>query len=51
MNPKTVVEEVVEYSNTNAAELLRGILRHMNYQISETISTGSHTAKKMVFSS
>ena len=47
MNPKTVVvEEVVEYSNTNAAELLRGILRHMNYQISETISTGSHTARK-----
>ena len=47
MNPKTVVvEEVVEYSTTNAAELLRGILRHMNYEISETISTGSHTARK-----
>jgi site-specific DNA-cytosine methylase len=47
MNPKTVVvEEVVEYSTTNAAELLRGILRHMNYEISETVSIGSHTARK-----
>lgn len=47
MNPKTiVVEEVVEYSTTNASELLRGILRHMNYQISETVATGSHTARK-----
>lgn len=47
MNPKTVVvEEVVEYSTTNAAELLRGILKHMNYEISETISIGSHTARK-----
>lgn len=47
MNPKTVVvEEVVEYSTTNAAELLRGILKHMNYEISETISLGSHTARK-----
>lgn len=47
MNPKTVVvEEVVEYSTTNASELLRGILRHMNYEISETVSVGSHTARK-----
>ena len=47
MNPKSVlVEEVVEYSTTNASELLRAILKHMNYEISETVSVGSHTARK-----
>lgn len=47
MNPKVVcVEEVVEFSKTNASDLLRGILRHMNYSMTETVATGSNTARK-----
>ena len=47
MNVKTVViEEVVPYSVTNASHLLRGILKHMGYQLSETISSGTNTKRK-----
>lgn len=46
MNPKTVViEEVVEYSTTNASELLRGILKHMKYN-----NRYSYSKKTMVLS-
>lgn len=46
-NVKTVViEEVVPYSVTNASHLLRGILKHMGYQLSETISSGTNTKRK-----
>lgn len=47
MNVKTVViEEVVPYSLTNASQLLRGILKHMGYELSETVSTGTNTKRK-----
>lgn len=47
MNVKTVViEEVVPYSVTNASHLLRGILKHMGYELSETISSGTNTKRK-----
>lgn len=47
MNPKTVVvEEVVEYSESNASMMLRTILKQMGYQISETVSEGSNTKRK-----
>lgn len=47
INPRSIViEEVVEYSTTNAADMLRSILKQMNYEISETISIGSHTKRK-----
>lgn len=47
MNPKTiVVEEVVEYTSTQAYAMLKYILKVMNYNITETISEGSHTKRK-----
>lgn len=47
MNVRTVVvEEVEAFFQTNAADLLRGILRHMGYEISETFAMGSHTKRK-----
>lgn len=47
MNVKTVViEEVEAYSLTNASQLLRGILKHMGYELSETVSTGTNTKRK-----
>lgn len=47
MNVKTVViEEVVQYSVTNASQLLRGILKHMGYELSETVSSGTNTKRK-----
>lgn len=47
MNPRTIViEEVVEYISTNAYSLLKYILKTMNYEITETISEGSHTKRK-----
>lgn len=47
MNPKTcVVEEVVEYSESPASMMLRTVLGHMGYELSETVSTGKHTKRK-----
>jgi len=47
MNPRTVViEEVVEYSESSASIMLRSILGHMGYSISEAVSTGLHTKRQ-----
>lgn len=47
MNPRTVVvEEVVEYSESSASIMLRTVLEHMGYNITETVSSGSHTKRQ-----
>ncbi len=47
MNPRTVVvEEVVEYSESSASIMLRTVLEHMGYSITETVSSGSHTKRQ-----
>lgn len=47
MNPRTVVvEEVVEYSETSASVMLRTVLGHMGYSITETVSSGLHTNRQ-----
>lgn len=47
MNPRTVVvEEVVEYSESSASVMLRTILSHMGYTITETVSSGFHTKRQ-----
>ena len=47
MNPRTVVvEEVVEYSESSASIMLRLVLEHMGYSITETVGSGKHTKRK-----
>lgn len=47
MNPRTVViEEVVEYSESSASIMLRSVLEHMGYNITETVSSGFHTKRQ-----
>lgn len=47
MNPRTVVvEEVVEYSESSASIMLRTVLEHMGYNITETVSSGMHTKRQ-----
>jgi site-specific DNA-cytosine methylase len=47
MNPRTVVvEEVVEYAESPASMMLRTVLGHMGYQMSETVEEGKHTKRK-----
>lgn len=47
MNVNTVIiEEVVEYSKTEACQWLRVMLKKFGYHISETIATGSHSKRK-----
>lgn len=46
MTPRTVIiEEVVEYSRTDACDMLRNILPLFGYNISEVVSTGSHSKR------
>lgn len=47
MNPRVcVIEEVVEYSESSASIMLRTILEHMGYSITETVSSGLHTKRQ-----
>ena len=47
MNVKTIlIEEVVEFSITPAAMMLRTVLGQMGYEISETVSSGTMSKRK-----
>lgn len=47
MNVKTVVvEEVTEFSSTEACNMLRTMLSSLGYKLSETVSEGSNTKRK-----
>lgn len=47
MNPRVcVIEEVVEYSESSASIMLRTVLEHMGYSITETVSSGLNTKRQ-----